>query len=135
MKRRQFLGTAGSATVAAVTTATLTGCTAPASSGTLQAGEVLHTVIFDLCHPAGSPEAEQFINDGRRILTAIPGVFDFQACRQCSPKNDYQYGFLMRFRNQADFDAYTAHPAHTKFVAERWDTEVTRFQESDFRQY
>ncbi len=138
MKRRQFIGTAGTAAVATAVTATLAGCTSPASStpsATLQAGEVLHTVIFDLKHPAGSPEAELFITDGRRILTAIPGVLDFQACRQCSPKNDYQYGFLMRFRNQADFDAYTAHPDHTKFVAERWDVEVARFQESDFRQY
>jgi hypothetical protein len=39
----------------------------------------------------------------------------------------------MRFANRADFEAYTAHPEHTKFVNERWDTEVTRFQESDFQ--
>jgi hypothetical protein len=92
----------------------------------------MHTVIFDLKHPVGSSGANQFIADARRILTTVPGVRDFQAYRQCSPKNDYQYGFLMSFGNQADFDAYTAHPDHCKFVKERWDTEVSRFQESDF---
>ena len=92
----------------------------------------MHTVIFDLKHPVGSDEAELFLADGKRILTSVPGVKDFQALRQCSPKNDYQYVFLMRFSNQTEFDSYTAHPDHCKFVDERWNTEVTRFQESDF---
>jgi hypothetical protein len=109
----------------------MTGCTTSTASQ-LKEGEVIHTVIFDLKHPAGSEAARQFIDEGRRVLTAIPGVRDFQAYRQCSPKNDYQYGFFMSFGNQDDFDAYTAHPAHGQFVRERWETEVTRFQESDF---
>ncbi|MCD7975994.1 MAG: Dabb family protein [Tannerellaceae bacterium] len=39
----------------------------------------------------------------------------------------------MKFRNQEEFDTYSNHPDHNKFVEERWDTEVTRFQESDFQ--
>lgn len=107
----------------------MTGCSADTR---LKKDEILHTVIFDLKYPTGSAEAEKFLTDGYSILTTVPGVHDFQVYRQCSPKNDYQYGFFMRFSNKADFDAYTAHPDHCKFVAERWDTEVTRFQESDF---
>jgi hypothetical protein len=128
MKRRQFVQNVG---MAAVATASL--ATACASTAGLKPGEVLHTVIFDLKYPAGSAEAEQFLTDGYAILTKVPGVHDFQVFRQCSPKNDYQYGFYMRFRTQSDFEAYTANPTHTRFVAERWDTEVTRFQESDFQ--
>lgn len=128
MERRHFLQGAGAGLLAATATS-LTGCI---TSAGLKAGEILHTVIFDLKYPVGSPEANKFLTDGIRILTAVPGVFDFQALRQCSPKNDYQYGFYMCFHNKADFDAYTAHPDHCKFVDERWNTEVTRFQESDF---
>lgn len=128
MKRRHFLQGAGVGLLAATTTG-LSGCT---TSAGLKAGEILHTVIFDLKYPVGSLEANQFLTDGIRILTAVPGVFNFQALHQCSPKNDYQYGFYMCFLNQTDFDAYTAHPDHCKFVDERWNTEVTRFQESDF---
>lgn len=128
MKRRQFLVGAGVAAATVTATGLLTAC----SPVELKKGEVLHTVTFDLKHPVDSPEAERFIADGKRILTTVPGVQDFQAYRQCSPKNDMQYGFLMRFRDQAAMDAYTAHPDHDKFVKERWDTEVTRFQESDF---
>ena len=80
------------------------------------------------CPPAGRAEAATEL-----AQMNVPGVHDFQVFRQCSPKNDFQYGFFMRFANRADFEAYTAHPEHAKFVNERWDTEVTRFQESDFQ--
>ena len=129
MKRRNFIYCAGATAIAATTTGLLNSCT-PAAD--LKTGEILHTVIFDLKHSVGSTEAKKFVDDARRILTAVPGVRDFQAYKQCSPKNDFQYGFLMTFNNQAEFDAYTAHPEHSKFVEERWNTEVTRFQESDF---
>ncbi|MDO4704367.1 Dabb family protein [Tannerella sp.] len=133
MKRRNFIRRTGHITVAAVAGGVVAGCSdAPSKDSSLQTGEILHTVIFDLKHPASSPEAKKFLEDGTRILTAIPGVRNFQALRQCSPKNDYTYGFLMKFDSQAEFDAYTAHPDHCRFVKERWETEVTRFQESDF---
>jgi len=132
MKRRDFIMGAGAVSGATIATGTLTACSNP--SVDLKQGEILHTVIFDLKHPVGSTEANLFLTDGKRILTAVPGVQDFQAYRQCSPKNDYQYGFLMRFSSQAVMDTYTAHPDHVKFVTERWDTEVSRFQESDFVQ-
>jgi hypothetical protein len=129
MKRRHFIQSAGATAIAATATGFLSGCSASAG---LKSGEIMHTVLFDLKYPADSSEAGKFLSDGYRILTGVPGVIDFQAYRQCSPKNDYQYGFLMKFENQTVFDAYTAHPEHCKFVKERWDTEVTRFQESDF---
>lgn len=129
MKRRNFIQCAGATVFAVSATGLLNSCASPAG---LKKGEIMHTVIFDLKHAPGSPETEKFITDACRILTAVPGVRDFQAYRQCSPKNDYQYGFLMTFNNQKEFDAYTAHPEHCKFVEERWDTEVSRFQESDF---
>ncbi|MDR1557526.1 MAG: Dabb family protein [Tannerellaceae bacterium] len=128
MRRRQFIQRAGVA--AALVSGGFAACASPAG---LKPGEVLHTVIFDLTHPIGSAGAGKFLTDGYAILTNIPGVHDFQVFRQCSPKNDYQYGFSMRFESQADFEAYTADPNHTRFVSERWDTEVTRFQESDFQ--
>ncbi|MDR2968757.1 MAG: Dabb family protein [Tannerellaceae bacterium] len=128
MKRRQFLAGTG----LAAATVTATGLFSSCSSVELKEGEVLHTVTFSLKHPDDSPEADKFIADAKRILTTVPGVRDFQAYRQCSPKSDMQYGFLMRFRDQATMDAYTAHPDHARFVRDRWDMEVVRFQESDF---
>ena len=131
MKRRTFMKQSGLMALAGGSLATLSSCN---QSGGLTAGEILHTVIFDLKYPVGSAEAKQFLADGTRILTKIPGVQDFQAYRQCSPKNDYQYGFFMKFADQKTFDTYTAHPDHCEFVANRWDKEGTRSQESEFEQ-
>jgi hypothetical protein len=93
---------------------------------------IRHQVIFDLKHAPGSLEARTFLADGRRILTAIPGVKNFQAARQVSPKNDYQYGFSMEFDTSAAYQGYNDHPSHVAFVKDRWQTEVTRFLEIDF---
>lgn len=104
MKRRSFIRRTGHVAVAAVAGSALAGCRR-AASDSLQAGE---------------------------ILTTLPGVRNFRALRQYSPKNDYTYSFLTKFDSQAEFDAYTAHPDLCRFVTERWETEVTLFQESDF---
>lgn len=93
---------------------------------------IRHMVAFTLHSPAGSAEAERFLSDGRKILSAIPVVNRFEVLRQISPKSDYDFGFSMEFDSQADYDAYNAHPDHEAFVEQRWKKEVSRFQELDF---
>ncbi|AEI44014.1 Dabb family protein [Paenibacillus mucilaginosus] len=99
----------------------------------MTSASIRHMVIFNLKHAAGSPEAEQFLEDGRTQLTSIPGVTRFEVFRQVSPKNDYEYGFSMDFADGTAYEAYNAHPVHTAFVSERWEKEVTRFLEIDFQ--
>jgi hypothetical protein len=94
---------------------------------------IQHSVIFCLKHERGSHAERQFLEDGRDILTSIPVVKNFRVYRQVSPKNDYDFGFSMEFANQEEFEAYNAHPVHVQFVKERWETEVTRFLEIDYR--
>ncbi|MBZ0229944.1 MAG: Dabb family protein [Bauldia sp.] len=92
---------------------------------------IRHTVAFRLKHAKGSPEEARFLADGRRILTAIPGVGRFEALRQVSPKNDYAFGFSMEFADQAAYDGYDRHPDHVAFVRDRWLKEVDAFLEID----
>jgi hypothetical protein len=99
----------------------------------LKDGEIQHMVIFNLPYPEGSAEAKKFLQDGTSILTGIPVLKNFQAFKQVSPKNDYQYGFSMVFANQADFTTYNEHPDHVAFVQDRWMKEVTAFLEIDFK--
>lgn len=93
---------------------------------------ILHSVIFNLKHEKGSEAERQFLEDGKRILTSIPTVTNFQVYKQTSVKNDYDHGFAMEFANQADYDAYNEHPLHVQFVNERWVTEVEKFLEIDY---
>lgn len=97
-----------------------------------QQSRIIHSVIFTLKHPRESAEAQQFLADGRRILSSIPSVEQFVVNLQVSPKNDYQYGFSMAFAGQEAYEAYNNHPLHVAFVAERWETEVERFLEIDY---
>ena len=99
----------------------------------LKDGEIQHGVIFNLSYPEGTAEAKKFLKDGTRILTGIPVVKHFQAFKQVSPKNDYQYGFSMVFSSQADYTTYNEHPDHVAFVEDRWKKEVTDFLEIDFK--
>jgi hypothetical protein len=93
---------------------------------------IRHTVVFTLAHEPGSAAEQAFLADGARLLARIPGVREFAVSRQVSPKSDFAWQFSMAFADQAAYDAYDAHPVHRAFVAERWQTEVDRFQEFDF---
>ena len=99
----------------------------------LKDGEIQHMVIFNLPYPEGSDKAKKFLKDGTGILTGIPVVKKFQAFKQVSPKNDFQYGFSMVFSNQADYTTYNEHPDHVAFVQDRWMKEVSDFLEIDFK--
>ncbi len=106
--------------------------TASQANPRLIEGRIRHTVAFSLKYNADAPEAIKFLQDGKRILSAIPVVENFEALKQVSPKNEFQFGFSMEFANAAAYKAYNEHPEHVKFVKERWDTEVAKFLEADF---
>ena len=99
---------------------------------TMENGTIRHMAIFTLKHAKDAPETAKFLEDGRRILTGIPVVRNFEALRQVSPKTDFDFGFSMEFASQDDYTAYNEHPDHVAFVEERWKKEVVRFQEIDF---
>lgn len=93
---------------------------------------IIHTVAFSLMHEPGSPEARQFLDDGRKLLTSIPTVQQFEVRKETSAKNDFEYGFSMKFADQDAYDAYNEHPVHVDFVQNRWEKEVTDFMELDY---
>jgi Stress responsive A/B Barrel Domain len=98
----------------------------------VNAGRIRHTVVFRLRHPEGSPEEREFF-EALRSLTEIPGVEAFEILREVSPMNDYSFGLSMEFSGADVYAAYNEHPAHTRFVEERWLAEVSDFLEIDYR--
>lgn len=93
---------------------------------------IIHSVIFTLKHPVESETTKTFLEDGRKILSAIPSVQNFKVLKQVSVKNSYQFGFSMEFEDQVAYDEYNNHPAHTAFVKDRWEIEVAEFLEIDY---
>ncbi|MBK5719595.1 Dabb family protein [Dysgonomonas sp. Marseille-P4677] len=102
------------------------------SSVRLEKGNIKHTVMFNLQYDSDSSEAKTFLQDGQRILSALPMVKNFEVFRQVSSKNGYQFYFSMIFEDQTAYQAYNEHPEHVRFVKERWEKEVTDFLEADF---
>jgi heme-degrading monooxygenase HmoA len=97
----------------------------------LEGKRIRHTVAFTLGHAAGSEDERSFLEAAAR-LEAIPGVEAFELLHEVSPKNDYRFGISMEFADPAAYEAYNEHPDHVRFVAERWDPEVTDFLELDY---
>jgi len=96
---------------------------------------IRHTVVFQLRHETASSPERVFLADAHRILSAIPGVQEFEVNRQVSAKSEGDFQFSMLFADQAAYEAYNDHEDHTAFVASRWVPEVASFQEYDFIEY
>jgi len=92
---------------------------------------IRHTVVFNLKHLPGSAEERDFLN-AIMMLSAIPGVQQFECMKQVSKKNPYTFGLSMEFTDQAAYDLYSNHPDHNAFVQQRWMKEVESFVELDF---
>jgi len=94
---------------------------------------IRHTVAFRLRHPAGSTEEVAFLT-ASLSLAEIPGVQQFEQLRQVSPKSEFTFGFSMEFADDAAYQGYNNHPAHTAYVSDIWLPEVEAFQEIDYTQ-
>ena len=51
--------------------------------------------------------------------------------RQVGAKSEFRFGISMEFADQRAYDGYNEHPAHVRFVSERWVPEVSDFLELD----
>jgi len=80
---------------------------------------------------APDSEGEAAFLEALGRLEAVPGVELFELGREVSPKNAFSFGLVMEFADAAAYAAYNAHPDHVRFVAERWEAEVTDFLETD----
>jgi hypothetical protein len=94
-------------------------------------GRIRHTVSFTLRHVAGSPEESSFLG-AAHDLASIDGVEAFELLRQVGGKSDFRFGISMEFADQRAYDGYNEHPAHVRFVSERWIPEVSDFLELDY---
>lgn len=93
---------------------------------------IRHTVVFKLKHPKGSSKEQAFLAAAQQ-LASIPGVEKFEAFRQISQKNNFEWGLSMEFANPQAYEAYNRHPDHTAFVEQCWLQEVEAFLEIDYQ--
>lgn len=92
---------------------------------------IRHTVVFRLKHAPGSPAEREFLA-AAQALVSIPGVEKFELLRQVGKKCAYTFGLSMEFADAEVYAHYNDHPAHVRFVQERWLAEVADFLEIDY---
>lgn len=92
---------------------------------------IRHSVVFKLNHQADSFEEKEFLEEARK-LESIPGVMNFEVMKQISSGSPYNFGISMEFEDQKEYDFYTNHPDHTRFVKEVWIPNVAIFMELDY---
>lgn len=92
---------------------------------------IRHTVVFTLKYPKGSTEEKEFFN-AATILATIPGVHNFEAFKETSKKNDFDYCFYMEFENMNAYEGYNNNADHNKFVENYWVPYVDKFLEIDY---
>ncbi len=90
-----------------------------------------HSVFFKLSYPKSSIEENLFFEAVNTLIT-IPGIVNFRCVKQTSKKNDFDYGIIMEFDTQKEYDYYATHPLHSHFVQYHWIPSVEKFMELDF---
>jgi len=90
-----------------------------------------HSVFFKLSYPKNSLEEKLFFEAVDTLIT-IPDIVNFQCVNQTSMKNDFDYGIIMEFNTQKDYEYYANHPLHSHFVQNHWIPSVEKFMELDY---
>jgi hypothetical protein len=112
-------------TIIFLSTATFSCCNDNSSEN------IVHSVFFKLKHEKGSV-GERIFLDKATALGNLPFVIDLKCVVELSPKNDFDFGLTMQFKNMEDYMAYNNHPKHVEFVEEVWKKEVFDFMEIDY---
>lgn len=90
-----------------------------------------HSVIFRF-KPAISPENKAAFLEASWRLARIPNVQNLEVLKQTSSKNSFEYGIIMEFDSQEQFDFYSNHPDHQAFIQDFWIPSVEDFLEIDY---
>jgi len=76
---------------------------------------VEHLIIYNVTDIT-EVEVNTMMAEGRRVLSAIPGVREVATGRAVKEDAEYRYTWLVRFCHPAVIDSYREHPVHVAFA-------------------
>ena len=83
---------------------------------------VEHIVLLKLKSDVTSTQLDALPDALMKMMDEIPGIESITAGSNNSPEGksqDYSYGFIVRFTDEAARDAYLPHPFHQKVAGEK----------------
>ncbi len=78
--------------------------------------EVEHVVLYRPREGLGEGELAAMAEEGRRSLSQVPGVRRVFHGRRVAGRDDYVYGWVIRFASEAVIASYRDHPTHLAFA-------------------
>jgi fructose-bisphosphate aldolase class II len=80
---------------------------------------VAHVIIYNT-EGLDTAGVEDMMEEGRRVLSAIPGVTDIFTGHAVQQDAGYRHCWVVSFTDRAVIDSYRDHPDHQKFANERF---------------
>ncbi|WJW75858.1 class II fructose-bisphosphate aldolase [Thiohalobacter sp. IOR34] len=80
---------------------------------------VEHLIIYNVDKP-DMVDVQAMMEEGRRVLSAIPGVREVITGEAVQTDASYRYTWLVRFCHPRVIDSYREHPAHVAFANQRF---------------
>ena len=74
-----------------------------------------HLIIYNVTG-IDKARVETMMAEGRRVLSAIPGVREVVTGKAVKEDAKYRYTWLVRFCHPAVIESYREHPGHVAFV-------------------
>ena len=78
--------------------------------------EVEHLIIYNVSDSASDADIGQMMEEGRRTLSAIPGVRRVFTGTAVKDDAQYRHTWLVRFTHENVIDSYRVHPDHVNFA-------------------
>jgi fructose-bisphosphate aldolase class II len=75
-----------------------------------------HLIIYNTNSNLSEPEVLDIMQQGRQVLSTIPGVLKVFTGQAVKEDAQYRYCWLIRFANSAVIDSYREHPVHKNFA-------------------
>ncbi len=82
--------------------------------------EVMHLVLYRPRPGIAEAELAAMADEGRRRLAEVPGVREVFHGRRIAGRDDYPFGWVVRFAAPAVIDTYRHHPVHVAFADGRF---------------
>ncbi|MBP3962675.1 Dabb family protein [Paenibacillus lignilyticus] len=96
---------------------------------------IRHLIVFNLREGLGHQDCLDMIDEGRRVLTLIPGVTDYHFGEAVDLAAKYRYYLAIDFTDESVIELYKYHPLHVKFADEWFRRSATDRITTDYNLY
>ncbi len=81
---------------------------------------VRHLIVFNIRKGAAAEECLEMAEEGRVVLSQIPGVLHVSFGVAMEDDARYKYSFVIDFADASVIESYKHHPLHVRFADERF---------------